>query len=577
MPTPARKRCWGCNLTDSLRERCEKRYTALKSERDSNWLPEWKELGDFISPRSGRWNNSDTNDGKRRDQKIINPQATFAARTLGAGMHTGMTNPASPWVKFGTPDPGLMEFGPVKDWLFAAEKSMREVMARSNLYSVLPNRYSEEGIFGTAPMVVMPDDSDLLRSYPLAVGSYMLANNSRNQVDTLYRDFRMTARQMEQQFGKSKMDTASRNLLSSKPDAWIDICHGIEPNDTREKGRKDNINMPFRSVYWEKGGDKDSMLRESGFKVFPVMAPRWDVLGEDVYGTGPGSMCIGTNKAIQLMERRKAELLEKGVRPPMGAPVSLKNQRASILPGSITYLNDMQVGAKFAPLYEVQPAWLSALRGEIAADSSIIDTAFFVDLFLMISQMDSVRTAYEIATRKEEKLLMLGPVLERQTDDLLDPLVDMYFNQMLEQSIPRWTGMLPGAPLLPPPPKELANMDLRIEFTSILAQAQKAIGVSSIERAIGFAGTVATVTQSTEALDLLDSDEAMRQYFELIGVPPTLVRAGDMVEQIRTQRAQAQQAQQMQQELGSVIQGAQVLSQTDTGGDNALTALAGAM
>ena len=102
-------------MADSLRERCEKRYTALKSERDSNWLPEWKELGDFISPRSGRWYNTDTNDGKRRDQKIINPQATFAARTLGAGMHTGMTNPAAPWVKLGTPDPGLMEYGPVKE------------------------------------------------------------------------------------------------------------------------------------------------------------------------------------------------------------------------------------------------------------------------------------------------------------------------------------------------------------------------------------------------------------------------------------------------------------------------------
>lgn len=79
------------------------------------------------------------------------------------------------------------------------------------------------------------------------------------------------------------------------------------------------------------------------------------------------------------------------MRPPMGAPVSLKSQRASFLPGSITYLNDMQVGAKFAPLYEVQPAWLGQLRGEIAADSSIIDTAFFVDLFLMISQMDIPR------------------------------------------------------------------------------------------------------------------------------------------------------------------------------------------
>jgi len=261
----------------------------------------------------------------------------------------------------------------------------------------------------------------------------------------------------------------------------------------------------------------------------------------------------------------------------MGAPASLKNQRASILPGSITYLNDMQIGAKFEPLYVTNPAWLGQLRGEIQADSEIIDTAFFVDLFLMVSQMDSVRTAYEIATRKEEKLLMLGPVLERQTDDLLDPLVDMHFNAMLEQSIPRWSGLLPGAPLIPPPPKELAGLDLRVEFTSILAQAQKAIGVSSIERAIGFAGQVATTTQSLNALDLLDSDEAIRQYFELIGVPPTLVRADDQVAAIREQRAQAQQAEQMQQQLGSVIQGAQMLSETDTGGNNALTQLAGAV
>lgn len=564
-------------MADSLREQLEKRYSRLKSERDSNWLPEWRELGDYFSPRSVRENSSDTNNGKRRDQKIINPTGRFAARTLGAGMHTGMTNPASQWVKFSTPDPGLMSYAPVKEWIYAVEKAMREVMARTNLYSVLPNRYAMEGIFGTAPMIALPHDNDLLRFHPMAVGTYMLANNSDNQVDTLYRDIRLTARQMEQQFSKDSLSPTVKTLLGNNPEAWVDVVHAIEPNDKRQPGLKDSTNMAYRSVYWEKAADKDSVLRESGFKTFPCFAPRWDVEGEDVYGTGPGSLSIGTNKAVQLMERRKAELLEKGVRPPMGAPASLKNQRASILPGSITYLNDMQVGAKFAPLYETQPAWFAALRNEIQADSDIIDTAFFVDLFLMISQMDSVRTAYEIATRKEEKLLMLGPTLERQTDDLLDPLVDMTFSAMIEQSIPRWTGLLPGAPLIPPPPKELQNLDLRVEFTSILAQAQKAIGVSSIERAISFAGQVATTTQSLAPLDMLDADEALRQYFELIGTPPTLVRADDSVAAIREQRAQAQQAEQIQQQLGSVIQGAQALSETDTSGDNALTQLAGAL
>ena len=93
MPIPARKRCWGCKLADSLRSQLDKRLVRLKSERDSNCLPEWRELSDFIMPRAGRFNTSDVNQGKRRDKKIINPRASFAARTLAAGMHSGMTSP----------------------------------------------------------------------------------------------------------------------------------------------------------------------------------------------------------------------------------------------------------------------------------------------------------------------------------------------------------------------------------------------------------------------------------------------------------------------------------------------------
>lgn len=564
-------------MVDSLRSQLDKRLARLKSERDSNWLPEWRDLSDYILPRAGRFNTSDVNKGQRRDKKIINPRATFAARTLAAGMHSGMTSPASPWFKLGTPDPGLMQYGPVKEWLYAVEKAMREVMARSNLYNVLPTIYGEEGVFGTAAMAALPDERDTVRFYPFTVGSYMIANSDRQQVDTLYREFKMTARQMEQQFGKEALSGTTQQLLSTNSEAWIEVCHATQPNESREHGRKDNTNMAYQSVYWEKGGDNDKLLRQSGFQEFPVMAPRWDVLGEDVYGTGPGSQCIGSTRALQLMERRKAELVEKGVRPPMGAPASLQVQKASILPGSITYLDDMQQGAKFAPLWEVNPGWLGQLRGEIAAEEQIADTAFFVDLFLMISQMDTVRTAYEIATRKEEKMLMLGPVLERQNDDLLDPCVDQVFHLMVEQSIPRWMGLLPGNPLLPPPPKEMGGLDLRIEYTSILAQAQRAVEGSAIERAIGFAGTVANIKQDPSSLDLLDTDNALREYFKVTAVPPALIRSDDAVQAIREQRAQAQQQAEMQQQLGSAIEGVKVLSQADTGGNNALTQLTGMM
>jgi hypothetical protein len=559
-------------MGESLRARLDKRLGQLRTERDKGWLPLWRDLSDYIAPDKGRWNSDAANDGKRRDQKIINPVAREAAKTLASGMFGGMTSPSRPWFKLATPDVGMMEFGPVKVWLQQAEQAMQDVFARSNLYNVLPTLYGDLGVFGVAAMMVMPDDDEFMRCYSFAPGSYMAATSSRQQVDTLYREFKMTARQLEQQFGLEAMSASAKSQLTSNAEAWIDVCHAIEPNDKREQGKTDNKNMPFRSVYWEKGGDHDKLLRESGFKSSPIMVPRWDVNGESVYGNGPGAVALGTAKAIQTMEMRKLELLEKGVRPPMGAPSALRGQRASILPGDITYLDQASMGQKFEPLYMVNPAWLGQLRAEIEAAEHGINSAFFVDLFLMISRMDDVRTATEIAARKEEKMLMLGPVLERMNDELLDPLIERTFAMMLEQSQPRWDGLLPGKPMLPPPPQELAGVDLKVEFVSILAQAQKSLGVAGIERAVGFAGNLAGIYP--EIVDKLDFDQAVDEYAAMLGVPPTMIRTDDAVSEIRQGRAQAQAQQQQMAQAGQAIQGAKLLSETDTSGENALTALA---
>jgi len=560
-------------MADSLRQRLDRRISQLKTERDRGWLPLWRDISDYIAPDMGRWNLSDANEGKRRDQKIINSTSRAALKILASGMFSGMTSPSRPWFKLATPDAALMEFGPVKSWLHQAERVMQDVFARSNLYNVLPTLYGELGGFGIGAIACMPDDDEFVRFYNFTAGSYMAATSSRQQVDTLYREFRMTARQMEQQFGRDAMSQAAQSLLSSNPDAWVDVCHAVEPNDKRDSGRPDNRNMPFRSVYWEKGGDSDALLRQSGFQTSPIMVPRWDVNGENVYGHGPGSVALGDTKALQLMEKRKAQMLEKLVNPPMGAPASLRGQRASILPGDITYLDMTNVGQQFAPLHEINPSAYTALRGEIEAHEERINSAFFVDLFLMISSMDDVRTATEIAARKEEKMLMLGPVLERMNDELLDPLIDRVFNLMIEQSSPRWSGLLPGKPLLPPPPQELAGMDLNVEYVSILAQAQKALGVTGIERVVSFAGNLAGIYP--DIVDKLNLDQAVDEYAGMSGVPPTIIRSDDEVGQIRKARADAAQAEAMNQQMLAGIQGAKLLSETDVSNDNALTALVG--
>lgn len=560
-------------MADSMRQQLDRRLAQLKNERDRGWFPLWREISEHIAPDMGRWNASDANEGKRRDQSIINSTGRSALKVLASGMFSGMTSPSRPWFKLATPDAALMEFGPVKSWLHQAEKVLADVFARSNLYNVLPTLYAEQGAFGIGAIACMPDDEEFVRFYNFTAGSYMAATSARQQVDTLYREFRMTARQMAQQFGRDSLSSTVRTLLDTNPDAWVDVCHAVEPNDQRDPGRPDNRNMPIRSVYWEKGGDADKVLRQSGFKTSPIMVPRWDVNGENVYGAGPGSVALGDTKALQLMEKRKAQMLEKLVNPPMGAPASLRGQRASILPGDITYLDTTNIGQQFAPLHEINPAAYSALRSEIMAHEERINTAFFVDLFLMISSMDDVRTATEIAARKEEKMLMLGPVLERMNDELLDPLIDRVFGMMIEQSIPRWAGLLPGNPMLPPPPDELAGMDLNVEYVSILAQAQKALGVAGIERAVGFAGNLAGI--QPDIIDKIDFDQAVDEYTSMLGVPPTMIRSDEAVAELRQQRAQAQQQQQAMEQMSAGIQGAKLLSETNVTDPSALTALVG--
>jgi hypothetical protein len=244
----------------------------------------------------------------------------------------------------------------------------------------------------------------------------------------------------------------------------------------------------------------------------------------------------------------------------------------SAVPGGVTWLPDNLVGQAMQPVYTPDPAALPNLRAEINECELDIGTAFFEDLFLLITQSDGTMTAYEVAQRKEEKMLMLGPVVERNNDELLDPLIDQVFSIMYERSLPYWQGLIEGTPLIPPPPEELQGVPIKVEYTSILAQAQKSVAVGSIERALQFTGMLVQ-TGFTEAMDKINVDEAQDAYYSAIGAPPTIMRGEDEVAALREGRAKAMAAQQGQEQGLALAQGAKMLSETPTDGDTALSAM----
>ena len=547
-------------------EKMRSRKSALTTER-SSFVPHWQEIAEFISTRTSRFLRNDRNRGDKVNQKIINETATLALRTLESGLMAGMSSPARPWFVLGPPDPEMREFGPVKDWLDTVTRLMREVFSRSNLYSALPKQYSSLGAYATGAFGLLEDEKEVVRCYPFPLGSYMIDCNERMNVDTLYREFSMTVRQMVGKFGAENVSPAVKSMWDNgNYGAWIPVVHAIEPNLARLPGKLDARDKPYLSVYYEEGQDKP--MRLSGFDEFPAIVSRWHVNGEDAWGTRcPGMDALGSVKALQLEERRKYQAMDKIVNGPVNADATLRNTGADLLPGGVNWIPNLSqsAGAAIRPVYDIDASIIDVLRQDIMEVTHRIRRCFFEDLMLMLSQGDNPEmTAREIEERHQEKVLVLGPMMEQQNDDLFDPLIDRTFNIMLRRG------------MFPPPPEELQGLPLRVEYTSVMAQSQKLIGIGGIERFVGFVGNLAQMRP--DALDKADIDQAIDEYGDMLGIPSKIIVPDEKVQAIRAQRAQQQQMQQMAEMAPALSQGAQAaktLSETNVDDVSALTRLIG--
>lgn len=548
----------------SLRQKLTRRWSELERER-SSYIDHWRELQEYIVPRRGRFLTSERNDGKKKHNRILDSAGTLAARTLASGMMAGLTSPARPWFRLATPDPDLADFGPVKEWLYAVELRLREIFARSNIYNALHMTYKEIGVFGTGPLVVAESFTDVIRGYPVTVGSYALDISEELEVDTMYREVPMSVKMIVERFGIERVSRrVKRDYEEGNLAAEYVIMHAIEPNvgDLGYDGPELKFiqDKPFRSMYWEKATDSDGefpgLLLLSGYNERPMLGPRWDVTGTDIYGSSPGMDALGDVKQLQTQQKWKGEGISKQVRPPMVAPEALRHKSKTTVPGGVTYYDSPDGMRGFEPAFKVDFD-LRYLIEDIRETRERISRAFYEDLFLMLAQSDRRQiTAREIEERHEEKLLMLGPVLERLEDELLDPLIDRTFAVALRNG------------LLPDPPPDLEDTELKVEYISILAQAQKAVAVNTLERTATFLGGLAQVQaasgQPPSVLDKFDFDEAIDEFADAIGLSPNVIVPDEEVHAERQARVQAQEQQQRMQQMAAAAEMAQKAGQVKT-------------
>ena len=231
------------------------RFSQLKEER-ATWEPLWRDIRDFILPQAGVFEGEKSYEGWRRHRKIVDPTPIQYADMLSSGLYSGVSSPARPWLKLTTKDPKLDEEPDVRQWLDDVQKQMLLLFAKSEVYSALHKSYIELPVFGTACTICRRHPTDTIALQNLTIGEYWLADDAYGRIDTMYRRLSMTAKQIVDQWGIDAVSINVRSLYQTDPFHRVNVIHGIEPRFDRDEQRRDGLNKPWRSVYFEEGADK---------------------------------------------------------------------------------------------------------------------------------------------------------------------------------------------------------------------------------------------------------------------------------------------------------------------------------
>ncbi len=539
------------NYFNARRNELEIAYNIIKQD--------WQELADFFLPRSVRFLARSVNKQPAKNKKIKDSTPLLAVRNFSSGMMSGATSPATNWFKVKVRNYGQEGNYEVKTWCNSVENLFRDIFNSSNLYRVLPSIYKQIGVFGISVMGMESDEASILRCHLLPIGSYRIAKDYKGNIDTICRVYMDTAKNLYDKFGEENVSKEVINAIhSNRYEELFEIVHFVEPN---KEYKPDSIwakDKKYISVYYEYLSNEEKFLSRSGFDKFPYAVFESEVNGEDVYpGECPGINALPDVKQLMSMVVDEAKAVKKMISPTYKGPASLKNKKMIDAPAA--FIEEDENGRGLTPIYEVNPRVLE-VDSIIEKLKNSIKEIFYNDLFAMIlNTAERSRTATEVNELKEEKMVLLSPLLQ-QIHNGLNYIIDWVFEECIKLNI------------LPEPPEEIMGSDMDIEFVSTLAQAQKAVKISAMERFTTFTVNLAQALDPS-VKNKLNANKIIDDYAEYANISPEQVIPTEDVEK---KKKREEEAQSQKQALEQVKEGAEIIKNlggTDSYGSDLMARL----
>jgi hypothetical protein len=516
---------------------CE-RFHELRSAK-APWEQKMREVAEHIRPLRLEMNAVYKPETMPPQQNpyITSSTAHYALDTYVGNLYTYLSNEANEWFSLETYDADLNRWGRVKAWLAAVSRIVLNSYgpAMCGFYSQVPELYADMAGLGTSGFNSewMPNRQEI---FDICYSPFDLYYDLDNyyRVDTVYRPFWWSKRQILRQWPKAADDAGKMTRLKNAKDGEkFMVLHCLTANDEYTDGQIGPNGFPYSDLYFML--DEKHELQRGGRRYF-FQTPR--LAGNGPYGYGLGQRALPDIRTLNAMDRSMLENAEMINHPPPLMPDRNALQLTRPQPRKPIY-GGMSMGGRPMVQYLETSGRISTTHEMMQARDEMVREGFFSSLLQLASRTGLA--AVEFLSRDEEKMRRLGPLLVRQQREFLSPSVSQRFLMLWE------------AGQLPPPPPELAGRDLKIKYVSPMAHAQKSATAAASVRLVD--STIALAQIKPGAVDFIDEEDVIRSYQEGFGAPATNVRGADDVAAMRAQR---QQAEQMQQALAMGQQGADI-------------------
>lgn len=493
-----------------------------------------QDIMDFILPRKSDIQKMRV-EGSRRTEKVFDATVIQANNTLAASMHGSLTSPLIKWFTLRMREEALNQDEDVKLWLSFVENLIFLALRLSNFNSEVFEVYLDLGSVATACLF----EEEMLGQFAfnglnfrsIEIQEYVAGESITGTVDTLFRKFKMTARNLSERFGINNLSEQSRKKAENKPDEEITIAHAVFPRSLFEQRTQPSpLNKKIASVFFE--WEKSNQLEEGGFDEFPYMVPRWAKSSGEIYGRGPGWTSLPDVKTINRQVQLKLRGLAKAIDPPMKMLEDGVIGKIFKTASGVTVVRSMESLLTFQEQIRFD---VNAIEEEKFRES--IKRIYFADQ-LQLPQGGPQMTAFETQVRFDLMQRLLGPTFGRLVTELLNPLIDRSFG-ILQRN-----GMLPEAPEI------LAGQEIDIEYEGPLARAQRGGDITAMQRWLEV--NAPFLQSNPELLDVIDLDSWARHSANIVGIPPVIMRGINDIMEKRQAAAQAQQELAAQQQMAGM-------------------------